>query len=89
MGHIVKRKGHSEEFEPRKIYASVFSACMVLRMSDSEAELLADAVSKEVAERASTSEELSAKNLHSWVVQSLEKLNKDVAFMYDTHRDIS
>ena len=89
MGHIVKRKGHNQEFDSRKIYGSVFASCMVLRMSDGEAELLADTVSKEVSNQVAGASQVSSTQIHNWVVESLKKYNPDAAFMYDTHRDIS
>lgn len=89
MEHIVKRKGHRERFDERKIYASVYSACMTLRMSDEEAELIAQMVSKEVEEEYKDVHEVSAHSIHAFVTRALKKYNKDAAYMYDTHKDIS
>lgn len=89
MEHIVKRKGHKERFDERKVYASVFAACMSLRMSDEEAELIAHMVTKEVTDEFEEVHEVSAHSIHKFVTNSLKKYNKDVAFMYETHKDIS
>jgi transcriptional regulator NrdR family protein len=89
MDHIVKRKGHKEKFDERKIYASVFAACMVLRMKDEEAELIAHMVSDEVEKELKDVKEMDAHKIHKLVTQSLKKYNSDVAYIYDTHRDIS
>ena len=89
MEHIVKRKGHKERFDERKVYASVFAACMALRMSDEEGEVIANLVSHEVAEEYKTVHEVSAHTIHNFVTKSLRKYNSDVAYIYDTHRDIS
>ena len=48
MTHIVKRKGHKEEYDERKVYASIFAACKNVHLNDSEAEFLADKVAKEI-----------------------------------------
>lgn len=89
MDHIVKRKGHKEKYDERKVYASVYAACLTLRMSDEEAELIAHMVSHEVSEEFRKDKEVSAHEIHKFVAKSLEKYNPDAAYMYDTHRDIS
>ncbi len=89
MSHIVKRKGHKEGFDERKIFASVFAACLVLRMTDKEAELIANTVAKEVTDSFKNIPELTAHTIHKAVAESLKKYNPDAAYMYDTHRDIS
>lgn len=89
MEHIVKRKGHKERFDERKVYASVFAACMTLRMSDEEGEMIAHMVSHEVSDEFKTVHEVSSHSIHNFVVKSLKKYNSDVAYIYDTHRDIS
>ena len=87
--HIVKRKGHKEPFDARKIYASVFAACMVLRMGDEESELIAHMVSDEVEKELKDVKEIDAHSIHKQVTKSLRKYNADAAFIYDTHKDIN
>ena len=88
MDIIVKRKGRSESFDEKKIYASVYAACMSLRMKDGEAELVAEKVTREVKEALHGTDEVSSNIIHKHVVKSLEHYNADAAYMYDTHRDI-
>lgn len=89
MKHTVKRKGHSEPFDERKIYASVFASCMSLRMTDEEGELISHMVSDEVEKVFKNEREIAAHQIHKEVVKSLKKYNPDAAYMFDTHRDIS
>ena len=89
MKHIVKRKGHKEPFESRKIYASVFAACMAIRMGDEEAELIAHMVSDEVEKELKDVKEIDAHSIHKHVTKALSKYNVDAAFIYDTHKDIN
>ncbi|HUQ84918.1 MAG TPA: ATP cone domain-containing protein [Candidatus Limnocylindrales bacterium] len=89
MDHIVKRKGHKEPFDARKIYASVFAACLVLRMKDEEAELIAHMVSDEVEKGLKKEKQMESHKIHKLVTESLKKYNSDAAYIYDTHRDIS
>jgi len=89
MKHIVKRKGHTEAFDARKIYASVFAACLVLRMKDEEAELIAHMVSDEVEKLLKDVKQIEAHKIHKLVTENLKKYNENAAYIYDTHRDIS
>src|SRR3989338_11217644 len=45
---IVKRKGHIEEFDERKAYASVYAACASAHYDESGCEKTADSVTKAV-----------------------------------------
>lgn len=89
MTNTVKRKGYTEIFDERKIYASVYAACLSLRMKDEEAELIAHMVSHETVEEFKKEHEVSAHTIHRFVAKSLEKYNSDAAYLYDTHKDIS
>ena len=48
MGHIIKRRGHKEQYDERKIYASVYNACLNSHLPVSQAEKIAGKVSLEV-----------------------------------------
>lgn len=89
MTHIVKRKGHKESFDERKVYASVYSACLAVRIQDEEAELMANLVSREVKKWFEERGEVSSKDISEQVEKELKHLNKTVAFMYSTHKDVS
>lgn len=89
MAHIVKRKGHTENFDERKVYASVFAACMNIRMLDQQAELIANKVTDEVKRWIDAQNEVTSEQIFIKVVEQLQALNKEAAFMYKTHRDIS
>ncbi len=88
MKHLVKRKGHTEIFDDRKIYASVYAACLSLRMTQEEGELIAEMVTSEVADVVKDFHEVDAHTIHKHVVVSLNKFNPDAAYLYDTHKDI-
>ncbi|MEX0622049.1 MAG: ATP cone domain-containing protein [Candidatus Woykebacteria bacterium] len=89
MTLIVKRKGHKENFDSRKVYASVYAACLNVHMHEGEAELIADKVSKEVGEQLKSKVEISSNQILQSTAETLRKYNSDAAFMYETHRDVS
>lgn len=85
---VVKRHGHTEKFDERKIYASVYEACHVDGMKTEKAEKIASAVTNGVKKWADKMDIVSSHQLHTQVVKELSKHHKDVAFMYDLHKDI-
>lgn len=89
MIHIVKRKGHKEEFDERKVYASAYAACLNVHLNEEEAEKIASKVSGEVREWIKKKREVSSQDIFDFVIKSLKKYNEHAAFMYETHRDIS
>lgn len=89
MTHIVKRHGHKQHFDERKIYASVFAACKSSHVSDEEAESIANLVAREVKNWIEGRDEVTSAEVFKQAGEELEHLNKEAAFMYTTHRDIS
>lgn len=89
MNHIVKRKGHKEAFDERKLYASVYAACITLRVSDEEAETIAQMVTDEVKTEIKDAKEVTSDKLHTEAAKSLKKFHPDAAYMYKTHKDLS
>ena len=86
---IVKRKGHSEEFDERKVYASCYAACLSSHVSHVEAEKICEKVAKEVKIWARKKKMVKSDDIFKNVIAAIKKHNEDAAFMYETHRDIS
>lgn len=89
MTHIVKRKGHKQEFDERKLYASVYAACLSAHAPKEEAEATANLVSREIKKWIGNKKEILSDAIFKKVFEELEHLNNEAAFMYKTHRDIS
>lgn len=89
MTHIVKRKGHKQKFDERKIYASVYAACLAAHVDKEEAEATANLVGREIKKWIVDKEEVTSDAIFKKVGEELGHLNKDASFMYTTHRDIS
>jgi len=86
---IVKRKGHAEEFDDRKVYASCYAACLSSHIEHTEAEKICEKVSKEIKTWARKRKTADSSEIFKKVIAAMKKHNKDAAFMYETHRDIS
>ena len=88
--HIIKRRGHKEAYDERKIYASVYSASLNSHLSKADSEKIAGKISEAVTlwvgyER----KEISSEDIFKKVIELLKAHNNDVSFMYATHRDLA
>ena len=86
---IVKRKGHTELYDERKVYGSCFFACRNAHISEQEAEEICNKVSASVTKWASKKKILSSSEIFRFLIEELKKNNDDAAFLFETHRDIS
>ncbi len=86
---LVKRKGHIEAYDERKVYGSAYGACMTVGMGEHECELVAKHVSGKVTSSVKQKKIKTTAQIAKKVAAELRKKNKDAAFMYETHRDIS
>lgn len=86
MKHIVKRAGHNELYDERKLYASIFSACQSVREPAGSAELIADRVTKDMATWLETKHEVTSNDIRAQAGQHLKAYHPDAAYMYTHHR---
>ncbi len=87
--HIVKRKGHKEKFDEKKVYGSCFAACLNVHMEKHNAEKCADKSTKDVVKWIRKKKVVTSDQIFGEVVKVLKKHDKNAAFMYETHRDLS
>ena len=86
---IVKRKGHTEIYDERKVYGSCYFACRNAHLSEKEAEEICKKVSASMTKWVKARKIVSSKDIFKMLVHKLKKHNEDAAFLYETHRDIS
>lgn len=89
QNHIVKRGGHSESYDERKLYASVYSSCIAVRESAPTAELIADKVCQDVGGWLSNKHEVTSADIRKMASVSLHDYNQDAAWIYRHHRNVS
>ncbi len=89
MKHIVKRAGHTEEYDSRKVYASVYSAGLAVREPAATAELAADRICKDVAKWIENKHEVTSADIKRQVYSYYKVLNPDAAWIYKHQRNIS
>lgn len=86
MQHIVKRKGHTEPYDERKLYASVFSACQSVREPTGSSELIADKVVRDVANWIEKKHEVTSNDIRRQASKHLTTYNPDAGYMLLHHR---
>ncbi|HLC62203.1 MAG TPA: ATP cone domain-containing protein [Candidatus Nanoarchaeia archaeon] len=86
---IVKRKGHSEIYDERKVFGSCFFACKNAHLSDNEAEAISENVTAKATKWVKERKVVSSNEIFRFMVNELKKHNDDISFLYETHRDIS
>ncbi len=87
--HVVKRRGHKEAYDARKVYGSVLIACMGTHVNEKKAEKIALSVSNDITKLVEKSHSITAHEIFYEVTRRLKKHHADAAFMYETHRDLS
>lgn len=88
MKHIVKRKGHNEVFDPKKLYASIYAAAQSVREPAGSAELIAEKVVSDVENWMDKKHEVTANDIRVNASKHLKAYNPDAAYMYLHHRVI-
>lgn len=89
MKHIVKRKGHIEPFDKKKVYASVFAACRSVTEPTGSAELIADKVTSDIASWLEKKHEVTANDIRAQAAKHLAVYHPDAAHMLLHHRSLS
>lgn len=88
MKHIVKRAGHSETYDERKLYASVFAACQSVREPAGSSELIADKVVGHVNDWIAKKHEVTSNDIRMQAGKHLKVYHADAGYMYMHHRII-
>ena len=88
--HIVKRTpNYTEPYDERKLYASVYAACLCVRTPAGEAELTAERICRDVGPWIAAKTEVTSHDIRLKAAQALKVYNPDAAYMYERHRIIA
>ena len=82
---IVKRKGHKERFEEKKVYGSVYAACASADYSERQCEKIAQELTKYVEKFVVKKKVVKSIDIRKIIENRLKKLNKELAFYYEQH----
>tara|TARA_Y100000310_G_C20075117_1_gene531225 strand:- start:167 stop:445 length:279 start_codon:yes stop_codon:yes gene_type:complete len=85
MQYIVKTKGHTEQFDERKVYGSVYAACASAHRKEDTCENLADTVTKKVKQMIKTKKQVDSNTIRQFVEKELKRIDGELAFFYEQH----
>jgi len=88
MKLIVKRAGHSELYEEKKLYASIFAACLAVREPTGTAEVLAEKVVKDVESWLARKHEVTSNDIRHIASEHLHRYNIEASHLYHKQRTI-
>lgn len=87
--HIVKRMpGISEPFDERKLFASIYAACLSVSNHSGEAEITADRICKDIVPWLQSKTEITSNDIRHQASKFLKLYNPDAAYIYLHHRII-
>lgn len=86
MKHIVKRHGHTEAYDEKKLYASVYAACQSVREPAGSAELIAEKVVADIRPWIEQKTEVTSNDIRRQAAKHLEVYNPDAGYMFLHHR---
>ncbi len=89
MTTIIKRRGHEEHFDERKVYASAYFACRNAHLPIEEAERIATAVTDRIKQWIGGQAAVNSDDVFKKITEELRTHDEDSAFLYETHRDLS
>jgi len=87
--HLVKRKGHVHPYDEKKVYASCYAACLSAHIPNKTAEKISGQVTKDIEKFIKNKRQINSDMLFREIGKVMKKYDKNAAFMYITHRDIS
>ncbi len=87
--HIVKRAGHAQPYDRRKLYASIYSAALSVHEPVGVAELLAETVVQSFEQWLGNRHEVTSLDIRRVAADALAQHNADAAYIYRHHRNIS
>lgn len=85
MAIIVKRKGHREKFDEKKVYGSVYAACASAHYDEMRCEKTAEELTKKIKKFVKNKKEVQSTGLRRRIEKELKKKNEELAFFYEQH----
>lgn len=87
MGHVIKRAGHQEKFDNKKLYASIYASCLAAHEPTTTSEKTAEKVTTKVSEWLKDRQTIVTSNdLRLKASEFLNEFSPDAAYSYAHHR---
>lgn len=86
---VVKKSRKKESFDKKKLYASIFNSCLSTQLPRKECERIAKKIFKDVEKILEKQTCLLSEEITGAVAKAMGKHPKELAFMYQTHKELS
>ncbi len=83
MVTVVKRKGHSEAFDEKKVYGSVYAACASAFYTELTCERVASEMTRRIKSKLAKKKQVNSHEIRKLVTEVLKKKDKQLAFFYE------
>ena len=87
---VVKRRGKRplEQFDPKKLHASVYATCLSVRSPEGHADDTARHVCNLVVSWADNKSEITSTDIRKQTAKALENIHPDAAYIYKHHKQM-
>ena len=85
MPVVVKRKGHKEMFDEKKVYGSVYAACASAHYDEMRCEKIAEKLTKKIKKFTKIKKEIQSTEIRKKIENELKKRDEELAFFYEQH----
>jgi transcriptional regulator NrdR family protein len=89
MKYVIKYRGRSEQYDSKKVFASVYRTCLSCDLDHKRASTIAKQVTANINTWLNNKTEVSSNDIRAQVHKSLTKLNKQAGYLYAHHRIIA
>ncbi|HLP79492.1 MAG TPA: ATP cone domain-containing protein [Acidobacteriota bacterium] len=83
---IVKRRGHEEAYDEKKVYASVFAAAINCHYHEEQSEHIAQTVMTKINSFMKSRKTVTSGELRAQIIETI--FDEDVRLMYKHHLDV-
>ncbi len=85
MSIIIKRRGHKEKFDEKKVYGSVYSACSSAHYSEEECEKTSQEMTKKIKAFLKNKKQIQTEEIGKKIETELKNKDEELAFFYEQH----
>jgi transcriptional regulator NrdR family protein len=89
MNHIVKRRGHEENYDERKLYASIYSSAVSVKEPIKVAEIIASEVVDNVNNWLKLKPIVTSNDIRRIAGRQLSAISSNAGYQYLHHRVIN
>ena len=82
---IVKRKGHTEKFDERKVYGSVYAACSSAHYGENLCEKNAEEIASKIKKFVKNKKKVDSTQIRKKIEELLKKIDEELGFFYEQH----